>query len=559
MKCQSQPANGLDQRERSTVTGDESRESLTHPSVDNGTPGKGISAFWRNRFFEAGLIVSMVLYYVVGNQNLGKNPLFHVNPLWSLPFLLLFAVLCWLRLPIAVALLPLALPYYLSGLQKTVLRTATGHYAFSLAEITLGVCVLVALGQLLVQRRRWPYWLKWPELRERVGPFLIPILVFLAAAAFSIVIAYNRVFALRAFREEVFDPLLYVVLALCCLRSRADIRRLLVALLACGLMVALVSVIQFLFFKNTLVPESDGVRRVHAMYGSANSIGLLFDYILPIGLALLIFRSAVNNAASWWRRLLVAGLCMLLLYVLYLSQSIGAWLAITVAALFVGACSMRSRKALLISATVCAFVAGIVLLFFHTRILGFIFDSHIDVHHVSTFTKRIYLWGSALDMIRDSPWFGYGMDNWLCHYSSNTVCHTHLHHYLIARDPVTHISTDLKFEPDLSHPHNVFLHVWVSMGIVGLLAFIALLVLFFWLFVRILRHLRARETPENLPLQWMTVGVGAAMLAAMVQGLGDSAFLEQDLAFCFWMLVVALLILRTLSQTPWRRKIASRV
>ncbi len=538
-----------------SLSGDESEENSIYPPVDNGASGKVISTFWRNRLFEASLIVSMALYYLVGNQNLGTNPIFHVNPLFALPFLLLFAVLCWYHLPFALAILPLTLPFYLSGLQKTVLRTATSHYAFSLAEITLGVCVLVALGQLLVQRRRWPYWLTWRELRDRVGPFLIPILVFSAAAAFSIVIAYNRVFALRAFREEVFDPLLYVLLALCCLRSRGDIRRLLGALLASGLMVALVGIIQFHFFKNTLAVESDGVRRVHAMYGSANGIGLFFDYILPIGLALLAARAAVNNGASWWRLLLAAGLCLPLLYVLFLSQSIGAWLAIGVAALFVGACSMRSRKALLISAASCVAVAGIVLLFFHTRILGFIFASHVDVHHVSTVTKRIYLWRSALDMIHDSPWFGYGMDNWLCHYSYNTICQNHLFHYLIARDPVTHVSTELKFEPDLSHPHNVFLHVWVSMGIFGLLAFIAILVLFFWLFARIFMHLRASETPKSLPLQWMTLGVGAAMLAAMGQGLGDSAFLEQDMAFCFWMLVVALLVLRKLSQTAWRGKI----
>src|SRR5207248_8340074 len=103
--------------------------------------------------------------------------------------------------------------------------------------------------------------------------------------------------------------------------------------------------------------------------------------------------------------------------------------------------------------------------------------------------------------------------------------------------------------------HNVFLHVWVSMGIFGLLAFVAILLLFIWLFVRILRHMRAAETKENLSLQWMTLGVGAAMLAAMVQGQVDSAFLEQDLAFCFWMVVVALLLLRVHSGTFWRGRV----
>jgi putative inorganic carbon (hco3(-)) transporter len=45
------------------------------------------------------------------------------------------------------------------------------------------------------------------------------------------------------------------------------------------------------------------------------------------------------------------------------------------------------------------------------------------------------------------------------------------------------------------------------------------------------------------------------MLAAMVQGMIDSAFLEQDLAFCFWMLVAALLLLRVQVGMLWKRKL----
>src|SRR5947209_11195029 len=524
----------------------------TNPPVDNGKHFNGISLFWHDRLIEAGLILSMALYYVIGNANLGSSYLFHLNPLFSAPFLLLFAVLCWYRLPFAIALLPLTLPYYL--LHKTIVS----HYSFSLAEITLGVCLLVALLQLLLQRSRWQYWLPWQELRERLGPFTIPILVFLAAAAFSIIIAYDKVVALRSFREEVFDPLLYVVLALYCLRSRQDVTRLLGALLGSGLLVALFGMLQYFFFKNQLVLESDGIRRVHAMYGSANSIGLLFDYVLPIGLALVVARRqhAQKVLASWKKRALAVAICLPLLYVLYLTQSIGAWLAIAAAALFIAALSIRSRRELLIGVALFVVVMGVAVFFFHTRMERFIFDSHVDVQGVSTATKRLYLWQSALNMIHDSPWFGYGMDNWLCHYSYNTTCFTpHLHHYLIANDPVTGKSTDLKLEPFLSHPHNVFLHVWVSIGIFGLVAFVGLLVLFFWLFIRILRHLRSTETKKNLSLQWMTIGVGAAMLAAMLQGLVDSAFLEQDLAFCFWMLLVALLLLRALSGTPWRGRL----
>src|SRR5438034_229854 len=385
----------------------------TNPPVDKGKHFKGISLFWHDRLIEAGLILSMALYYVIGNTNLGSGYLFHLNPLFSAPFLLLFAVLCWYRLPFAIALLPLTLPYYL--LHKTIVS----HYSFSLAEITLGVCLLVALLQLLLWRNRWQYRLSWQELRGRLGPFIIPVLVFMVAAAFSIIIAYNKVDALRSFREEVFDPLLYVALALYCLRSRQDVTRLLGALLGSGFLVALLGIVQFFFFKNQLVLESDGIRRVHAVYGSANSIGLLFDYVLPIGFAWIAAKSPfmLNTWAFWKKKLFAVAVCVPLLYVLFLTQSLGSWIALAVAAVFIAAISIRQRNVLLIAVAIFVVALGIVLFLFHTHITNFFFHSHVDIHQVSTTTKRLYLWESALNMIHDSSWFGYVMDNWLCHYS----------------------------------------------------------------------------------------------------------------------------------------------
>ena len=552
------PLSDLIDNEQRTVGSVDSEEyAPDNPPPHQNKIFRGLAPFWHDRLIELGLIMSMALYYVIGNGHLGTGRLFQLNPLLSLPFLLVFIVLCWYRLPFALALLPLALPYYLQ--QKTVFS----HFSFSIAEIGLGICTAIALLQILVQRGKWRYWLSWQELRDRLGPFAIPILVFLAAAAISILIAYEQHFALRAFREEVFDPLLFLVLALFCLRTRQDVTRLLVALLGTGFLVALLGMSQYLFFRNQLVLES-GERRVHAMYGSANSIGLLFDYVLPIGIALVLarMRNVLGLRKSWWLRIFAIAVCIPLLLVLYLSYSRGAWVAIAVAALFILAMAAPNRKVLLIGCLAFIVVAAGAVYHFRHPIYTFIFADHVNIYGISTFTKRLYLWESALRMIQARPWFGFGMDNWLCYYSANKVCHIPASiqpfPYWILHDPVTHARTGLQDEPTLSHPHNIFLHVWVSMGIFGLLAFIAVLVLFGWLFVRIIVHLRAKGFNGHPYLQWMTIGVGAAMLAALVQGQVDSSFLEQDLAFCFWMLVTALLLLRALSRTPWRGRLTSK-
>jgi putative inorganic carbon (HCO3(-)) transporter len=526
------------------------------PPVDHLQEIDKRSPFWRDRLVELGMVLSMACYYVVGNTNLGSARIFHINPLLTLPFLLIFAVLCWFRLSFAVALIPMAVPYYF--LEKPVIS----HYEFELAEIALGVCLLVAFIQVMLQGPRWKYWLSWRELRDRAGPFAIPVLVFVLAAAVSVLVAFSHRFAFRAFHEEVIAPILYIVLALYCLRTRQDVMRLLLALFASAFLIALQGLAQYFLFRSTLVLESDGVRRVHAMFGSANNIGLFFDYTLPIGFALLVFgRKNAQNVQGflqrWGVRIIMAALLLPMLLVLVLSQSLGAWIAISMACLGIVLLSIRSRRMLLfIVLGLLALAAVGVAVFFHP-LLHFIKSWHDNSAGIGTVSKRLYLWLSALKIIKAHPLFGVGLDNWLCYYSPNTVCSipTLHQHFWVIYVPGTTIPTGLKAEPFLSHPHNIFLHVWVSIGIFGLLAFIALIVLFFWQFARILRALRSATSKllaGQHDLEWMLVGTGAAMLAGLIQGQGDSAFLAQDMAFCFWMLVTALLLLRVHAGTPWR-------
>ena len=518
---------------------------------------RGLTPFWHDRLIEAGLILSMGLYYLVGNPTFGAGNFLHLPPYaYSFPFLAIFACLSWYRLSFAVALLPLALPYYIY--QKAIFSHGTHQYDFSLIEISLYTCVLVAVAQLLVQGKKWRYHLTWADLRARVGLFIIPIAIFFLAALVSVAVAVDRQTALRAFREEVIGPLVYVVLALCCLRTRQDVKRLLGAFLGCALVVAVAGLIQHFFFAQQLQPPlGDG--RAHAMYGSANSIGLFFDYALPLGLALLVFQvsKALNARGKWWPSLVVLIGFVPLVGVLYLSQSLGSALALPVAFLFILAFSVRSRKKLLVGTVVLVVLAALVGVVLRHQITHFITTWHDNNKGISTVSKRYYLWISAWHMIKDHPIFGVGMDNWLCHYSRNTVCAasaTTQPHYWVLTIPGTNLPTGLHDEPNLSHPHDIFLHVWVSIGIFGLLAFVAVLALFYWLFARIVKTVRDTANAEIAGLEWIVVGVGGAMLAALCQGLIDSAFLEQDLAFCFWMLVASLLVLRVITRTNWRQK-----
>lgn len=507
----------------------------------------GLSGFSRDFLVGLGMILALAVYYVVGNPNIAYTGfLARVNPLVSLPFLLIFIVLCWYRLPLALALLPLTLPYYLHP------KIVFDQYNFSLAEITLVVCVVVAGVQLILWQTTWRYWLSWRELRDRVGLFSIPIVVYLAVAVLSIVGAYDSHVALRGLRELVIEPLLYLLLLLYCFRSRKDLIRLFVAFVATACVIGLLALAQYIFFRSTLGVDVDGLVRPASVYGSANDLGILFDYTLPFAMAFVIIDTGpvIGISRARWLRILALIYCLFAVLILFLLQSLGTWVAMVVAVLFLGALSLPNRRALLVSALVLAVAVVAVALVFHTKITNFVFTHHVNANNISTTQKRLYLWQAAWHMFKDYPLLGVGLNNWSCHYSLNSVCYTpHLSHYWITVVPGTNIPTGATEEPGLQ-PHNDILNVVVSIGIFGLLAYFAIIALFYWLFGRIMQHVgRAKDSAL---LRWMVIGVGTAFLAALVQGQVDSAFLMQDDAYLFWGLVAALLLLRVFSATPWR-------
>jgi hypothetical protein len=207
----------------------------------------------RGLLIEAGILTSLTCFYLIGNSNLGKSWLFHLNPLYSLPFLLAFVFLCWKRLAFVVALFPLTLPYY------RMPKLIYGHYALSLAEITLLICLGVALLQLVSQRAHWKYWPSWQTLRARIGLFAFPIFILLISASLTATFAPNSMVGLRTFSQTVLEPIVYFLLVLLCLRTRSSLERLLWALVATGCLLACMGIAQFLFFSSQLKIGADGI------------------------------------------------------------------------------------------------------------------------------------------------------------------------------------------------------------------------------------------------------------------------------------------------------------
>lgn len=127
---------------------------------------------------------------------------------------------------------------------------------------------------------------------------------------------------------------------------------------------------------------------------------------------------------------------------------------------------------------------------------------------------RIFLWESTMQMIRDYPLAGVGLNNF------NHVYRTG-----------GYISPMAK-EPDLKSPHNIYLHILVSTGFIGFIPFMLLLLYQLWY------ALQAARRGNRFALAYLL-----GMIATFTHGMVDYIYLQRSFCQFYWLLAGAVVMI----------------
>ena len=131
-------------------------------------------------------------------------------------------------------------------------------------------------------------------------------------------------------------------------------------------------------------------------------------------------------------------------------------------------------------------------------------NSLVHVDGRSSLSSREMIWHSAIRMIQDSPFTGIGPGRFQSVYLE----------YQRFYPPY--------LEWAVPHPHNLFLALWLSSGIIGVSASIGLCVFLFC---------SLREIPRKKERALMT----ALFLGVFVSGLSDVPYFRAEFCFIFWL------------------------
>ncbi len=376
------------------------------------------------------------------------------------------------RLPLQITLVLTAavIPFYLQPLHVRGLE-------IPLSEALIW---LTFAGWVLTGRKEWPR-----------TPYAWPAALFFLAASASVVVAEFPRYALREWRTDILEPLIFFALIVL---IRPNAKAMLNGALVGGLVVTLTG---FAFYAAGQGIQAEGVLRMVGVYRSPDNFGLYLGRLVPVGTALTLLAPARPPVRAAY----AIGTGLALLGVL-LSFTRGAWLGVLVALLIVaGFAGRRWLAALLVAAA----AAGVALSTLQARRV----QSMFEFSPGSTGFTRLALWQAAAGMVRDHLWFGVGLDNFLYQYPR----------YIIPQ---------ARNEPDLSHPHNFVLDFWSRIGVFGLAAFVWLEAAFFRQAATVLSRAKGWERAA-------AVGLTASMVDGLVHGLVDNSYFLIDLSLLFWL------------------------
>ncbi len=333
--------------------------------------------------------------------------------------------------------------------------------------------------------------------------FFIPIMLLLVGCTISTIVSPYKLASLGIFKGWFIGPLLFFMVLVSVVKTKKQIKNILVVFGLSGAGVAVISIGYFLARNLTF----DG--RLRTFFLSPNHLAM---YLAPALLIALYFLLASKELKYFW--LIVVGLAGIAFYFTF---SYGAWLGVLVGLLFLLWFNFRSldpqkRKKVFLYFYIFIFLI-IILGAFQLRtekFQNFLFSTR------SSLQSRLIIWRAGLLILKDHPLWGIGLGTFQKYY---------LDYSSYFKEPYLQWA--------VPQPHNLFLAFWLQTGVLGLLGFVWIVV---WFFKKGLARINTAGASYAMPLL-------AVMIYILVHGLIDTTYWKNDLAIIFWVMVGLMVIL----------------
>ena len=344
---------------------------------------------------------------------------------------------------------------------------------------------------------------KWQELKN----WRCLIIVWLCLTAVAVFIAPDKRAAAGIFKAYFLEPILFLIVLVDSAKGEEEKNLVFNGLILSAFYLSLMAVWQRFFGGGVLSLEVLGqakVWRATSLFTQPNFLGL---YLGPIVL-LTLSRLKLKGQNKFKNLFYLLTIALSVLAIIF-ARSEGALIGVFSGLLFFGLVFNRTTRRLVLA----------VLLILMLFIFSFPWLRQYSTEKVLlkdlSGQLRLNIWQGAISLLKTSPLLGVGLSGYQKlipkfqkpYYQSGQLISVETHPY----------------------PHNLYLAVWLELGLLGLLVFISLIVNFFVLiFKKIKRDVSSRR---------FFLALGAAMIVLLVHGLVDTPYFKNDLSVLFWLII----------------------
>lgn len=300
-------------------------------------------------------------------------------------------------------------------------------------------------------------------------------------------------------------PFLYFLMLMSSFRSKADLLKLIEVSVGLIGLVSVVMLLQYFTGWFSPVQSTTDLRLVwpylDSLSGNATSGNYPALFIAPfLGLAFI----SLLRSQTKLDKLFLASSVVAMALVLYFTKSYGAWLAIIGAGALCSFFALQGKKRWVwVPAIAVLLVFGLYLDQRSSEKFQFALDTN-EENVIGSGEERLNIWNVSKDLLEQSPFWGVGPGQFQKSFTQQAPATLGRE---VSRQEINHAL----------HPHNTFLMFWLSNGLLGLLSFVLLLLV--WLI--------------PLPREWRWL-LTAPLLYYLAHGLIDTFYWKNDLAYSFW-------------------------
>lgn len=327
------------------------------------------------------------------------------------------------------------------------------------------------------------------------------ILAYLLICFLSAFISSNFNISFKTYFDKMLQNVAFFFVAAESLNTERRMRNFVYIFLASSFFLGIDGIYQYFTHTDFIRHRpSFGLPRIHATFGAPSDFGCYLSAVIPFSLTVFF----VKLNAKKYLKFLFLCLFTILFICLMLTVSRGAWFAFVASILFM-----------------CIWIKSLGLLILMIGIFIIITQQFYEPYLKERLTRffileeqsskdRLMIWNVARNMFLSKPWVGVGIGTFMFNFDKF----------------VTEV-----YPFGIPYAHNCYLQMAAEIGIIGLISFLLILVVFFYQGITVLNN-------KSRSFFWyILMAALASVLGYCVQMAVDTNFYSLDLGMLFWMML----------------------